>query len=167
MGKIVQGVLNIFRKKKPQHDEDSLVGKSAVLEDGELFIGGESFGKVLKIDKLDLPSECFEFTDAPTQLTGDIEWHGIFDIEDELLKKLGNIAYPLLPKLINVPTLIVSCYANWEYDSVGVDISQLEETGIAHYWCTTTEAADDESASIVIEDAILLQWEDGYWEWSY
>lgn len=149
LGKIVQDVLNIFRKKKPQCDGDSLVGKSVVLEDGELFIDGESVGKVLGVEKIDLSS-------VPTQPTE--------DMEDGLLKKLGNMAYPLLPKLINVPTLIVSSYANWEYDSVGVDISQLEETGIAHYWCTTTEDADE--CSIVIEDAILLQWGDGYWEWS-
>ena len=204
LGKIVQEVLNIFRKKKPQYEvaegkwtingspidvkfstlesasDDSLVGKSVVLEDGELFINGESFGKVLKIDKLDLPPECFETTSAPAQLTGDIEWHGTFDMEDDLLEKLLSRAYQVLPKVINVPTLIVSSYANQEYEGIGVDISQLEETGIAHFWCTTTKTVEEcmeeydleweegtESNSIIVKDATLLQWEDGHWEWVY
>ena len=210
MGKIVQEVLNIFRKKKPQYEvaegkwtvngspidvkfstlEASsdgiiapLIGKPVTLENGELFIDGVSVGKVLGVEKIDLPPEFFESTSAPAQLTGDAVWEreiSLEELEDELLEKLLNRAYQVLPKVINVPTLIVSSYANQEYESIGVDISQLEETGIAHFWCTTTKTVEEcmeeydleweegtESNSIIVKDATLLQWEDGRWEWVY
>ena len=204
MGKFVQGILNIFRKKKPQYEvaegtwtisgnpidvkfstlesasDDSLVGKPITLENGELFIDGVSVGKVFSVDKIDLPPEFFESTNAPAQLISDLTWEKDISLEDELLEKLLNRAYQVLPKVIHVPTLIVSSYANQEYESIGVDISQLEETGIAHFWCTTTKTVEecmdeydlewDEGAdnnSIIVKDATLLQWEDGHWEWVY
>ena len=87
-----------------------------------------------------------------------------------------------LPKRIDVPTLLISVYANWEYDSIGVDISQLEETGIAHYFCTSTKPMEEweadfceragqepigvgESETVAVKNAKLYQWESGLWTW--
>lgn len=194
LGKIVQGVLNIF-KKKPKYkrglrakcnfiEDSSMIGKEVFLNEGELFIDGESFGKVLKIDKLDLPDSFFEKTDKPTELKCDLTWEDSQIDISNLVKNLANTYESLLPKIIRVPTLIVSTYASWDYDSIGVDFSQFEEKGIAHYFCTSTKSMDehmaqfrechpdyeeweedDEGSSIVVRNALLAQWEDGTWTW--
>ena len=199
LGKIVQGALNIFKKKKPQYErglrakcnflEDSLIGQEVTLSNEELFIDGVSFGKVLGVEKIPL----FEKTDAPAQLKRDLAWdkepivfEGEFTDQGlEELKKLASTPYQVLPKRYSVPTLIVSTYASWDYDSIGVDLSQLEEKGVAHFFCTSTksmeehiqefrekypdweeeEGEEDEGVSIAIPNATLLEWPGGYWEW--
>ena len=183
LGKIVQSALNIFRKKDPQ----SLVGKQVTIQNGELYIDGEAFGKILAVEKLSL--EEFEKTDYPAIIKNDAKWECSFEMEmsdeeKELLEKLANTHESLLPKRHQVPTLIVSTYASWDYDSVGVDISQLEETGIAHFFCTTTKTMEEaayefherhpesepwdldgeQSASVIVKDAALIQIGD-YWTW--
>lgn len=179
LGKIVQAVLNIFRKKEPE----SFIGKQVFIQDGELYIDGESFGKIMAVEKLSLD----EFEDAKLKCNN--KWECSFnmemsDEEKELLEKLANIPKQVLPKRIPVPTLIISTYASWDYDSVGVDISQLEETGIAHFFCTTTKTMEEaayefqernpesefweldgkQSANSIVQDATLIQIGD-YWTW--
>lgn len=225
LGKTVQGLLNIFKKKPkcerglrakcnfledaggfelaegkwtiqgqpidvkfcdlgPSASDTSLIGKEVMLNDGELFIDGVSFGKVLKIDKLDLPDSFFEKTDKPAELNCDLTWEDTQIDIDKVLKNLVNTYESLLPKRIHVPTLIVSTYASWDYDSIGIDISQLEEKGIAHFFCTSTKSMeehmtqfrerhpdyeeweeDDEGASVIVRDATLIDWGDGIWTW--
>jgi len=105
------------------------------------------------------------------------------EVYKELLKKL-NTYKQTLPKRIEVPTLLVSCYANWEYDSIGVDLSRIEE-GIAHYWCTSTKSMEEheqeycarygvedflqeeEAVTAIVKDAVLFDWGDGMWTWEY
>lgn len=185
LGKVVQAVLNIFRKKK------SYTGKQVNSSSGELYIDGMSFGKI------DL-SQSFEKTDEPAKLLYDLAWgkepigkepivleFQMDEDSSDLLKKLTNTHEQVLPKVIEVPTLIVSTYASWEYDSIGVDFSQLEEKGIAHYFCTSVQSMqenmeefrkrypdnealeweeDREIVSIIIKDAILLNL-GGHWIW--
>ncbi len=146
-----------------------------------------------------LEDSHFMKTDAPAQLSGDLEWHCItiptdtsFDLDcyqvnlDDLeneLKKMSSTAYQVLPKHYWAKTLLVSTIGSWEYDSIGVDISQLEETGIAHFFCTSTQSqqesidrwcaaqgkapweAENEWQTIIIHDAVLLEYPDGTWTW--
>ena len=195
LGKMVQGALNIFRKKKPQYEvaegtwtiqgqptgvkfsslsNDSLIGQTVTLNEGEILIDGKPFGKVLGIETISFDDLC----NIPAEFTAEIS------CEKNFHEKLANTYKSLLPKLIEVPTLIVSTYASWEYDSIGVDLSQLEETGIAHYFCTSTKSIeelmdgymarhpeaepwedDEDCASIIVKNATLAEWEDGVWTW--
>lgn len=204
LGKMVQGALNIFRKKKPQYkvvegkwtvqgqpmdvkfsslSNDSLIGQTVTLNEGEVLIDGKSFGKVLGIETIsfdDVDDLCkkLDSYNIPVEFTAEI------NCEKDFHEKLANTYKPLLPKLIKVPTLIVSSYASWGYDSIGVDLSQLEEKGIAHYFCTSTKSIEElmseylarhpeaepwedeeESSSIVVKNATLAEWEDGTWTW--
>ena len=194
LGKMVQGALNIFRKKKPQYErglrancnfleDSSFIGQTVTLNEGELLIDGKSFGKVLGIETIPFDSvddlcKKLDSYNIPVELTAEIS------CDKDLQEKLANTYKSLLPRLIQVPTLIVSSYASWEYDSIGVDLSQLEETGIAHYFCTSTKSIeelmseylarhpeaepwedDEDSSSIVVKNATLAEWEDGVWTW--
>lgn len=205
LGKFVQGILNNFKKKKPQYEpvegtwtiqdkpidikfsplssasDDSLIGKNVELKDGEVFLNGVSFGKVKSIETISLsdeiPEDIIKNFNEPIILEGTLESELL-----EMLQNLANTSKPVLPKRIKVPTLLVSVCANWDYDSIGVDISQLEETGIAHYFCTTTRSMEewhadlygdeeeciyDDMETIRLHDATLYEWEDGHWTWSF
>ncbi len=103
----------------------------------------------------------------------------------EELKKLDNTYYPILPKRIPVKTLIVSTFTAQPYDSVGVDLSQLDD-GIAHFFVTCKENMaeqaerysmkfhedpeewmdlEQEGASCIVHNAVLLDYGDGRWDW--
>ena len=132
------------------------------------------------------------------QLSGDFAWGNItiptgtsFTISEvdmdklaQELQKMFNAPLTVLPKRIEVPTLIVSTFGAWSFDSIGVDLSLLEEKGIAHYFCTSTKTMEEhmkefralhpdceeweeegEGASVVVKNATLLEWPGGYWEW--
>ena len=183
LGKVVQKALKIFSKEKPQQGKSLLGCQVSLNPGGVLFIDDSPIGVV---------SEIYQTTDEPAKLMRDLHWDQEFTFSSSLdpdlskeLKNLANTAYPILPRLIKVPTLLVSLYADYEYDSKGVDISQLEETGIAHYWITTTKSIDwwnrelygddeelyvpeeDGCATAYIQDATLIEWEDGSWSWYY
>ena len=112
------------------------------------------------------------------------------EIEDEdlvkELEKMLSTPYQTLPKRHLVETLIVSVYASQDYDAIGADISQLEETGVAHFFTMTTRSMeelvqdfvernpeeelpqvgeDETSTSFIVKNATLLEWEDGLWSW--
>lgn len=183
LGKVVQKALKIFSKEKPQQEKSLLGCQVSLNSGGVLFIDDSPIGVV---------SEIYQTTDEPAKLMRDLHWNQEFTFSSSLdpdlskeLKNLANTAYPILPRLIKVPTLLVSLYADYEYDSKGVDISQLEETGIAHYWITTTKSIDwwnhelygddeelympeeDGCATAYIQNATLIEWEDGSWSWYY
>lgn len=178
LGRFVQGVLNIFRKKKPQRETITVNTKGFTDENGITFGPGtitltptEKYGKQ--------PITIYWEDDNTTEIAqAELDAYDE-QLYQELLKML-NTHKTFLPKRIEVPTLIVSTYANWEYDSVGVDISLLEEQGIAHFFCTSTKTMqelrelypeadeweeEDECASAMVKDAVLLEWGDGTWSW--
>ena len=188
LGKIVQGALNIFRKKKKY--KRGLRAKCGFLEDacdfklaeGEWTVNGAPIEvKFCELESGDyeVPTLDFNNNKSVTFTMSDCE----FNVD--ALEKLCNTPLTILPKRYFVKTLIVSTFANWDYDSIGVDISQLEEKGIAHYFCTSTksmeehmkefraahpeaddwEGVEDEGASVIIPNATLIEWPGGYWEW--
>lgn len=186
LGKVVQGLLNIFKKKNKTQDWDCVTFTTGEGTCDEVHLGP---GKVtimpLAADQIHWETPVYKIEDKELYERGKRASLSLFEdgISDEELKELENLFSIYLtdwPKVINVPTLIVSSYANQEYESIGVDISQLEETGIAHFWCTTTKTVEEcmeeydleweegeDSNSIIVKDATLLQWEDGHWEWVY
>ena len=109
------------------------------------------------------------------------------DLSTDQIKDLEfffNIPKQVWPKAIEVPTLIVSVFSAQKFDAVGVDVSLLEEKGIAHYFCMSTKTMQEqmdefrsrhpdyeeweeesEGASVVVNVAILLEWPVGEWEW--
>ena len=145
-----------------------------------------------------LEDSYFMKTDAPAQLNGDLAWDSLtiptevsfninnidFDELEKELEKLVSTSYQVLPKRHRVETLLISSIGNFEYDSIGVDLSQLEETGIAHYFCTSTkpsqqavdewcarcgkESWDTESEwqTVVVKNATLLEYPGGFWDWT-
>jgi hypothetical protein len=150
LGKIVQGLLNIFKKKK---DDNIQVGEWTVT-----WSDWEECNKKLPVQfKLELSDE------------------EIKDMVIEELEKTLNTSRTFLPKPILVKTLLISCYGNWQHDSCGCDISRLNE-GIAHYWCTSTFSLEkwcgedeewdgEEEIHTIVNSAYI--WEaDGRWYWS-
>ena len=187
LGKIVQGVLNIFRKKKPKKETITMETKGFTDENGITFGPGaitltptEKYGAQ--------PITIYWEDDSITKLNrGSRAELNLYEdacdkeVYEELLKML-NTYEQVLPKRIEVPTLLVSCYANWEYDSIGVDLSRIEE-GIAHYWCTSTKnmeeyeqeycerhdveefLQEEEAVTAIVKDAVLFDWGNGMWTW--
>ena len=186
LGKIVQGVLNIFRKKKPSiamETKGSADGNGMVLVSGPVTLTPtEKYG----VQPVTISWEDGSETKLDRGARAELD---IYDdacdeqLHQELLKML-NTYKSFLPKRIEVPTLIVSAYANWDCDSIGVDLSLLEEHGIAHFFCTSTKSMEEhmqdfrdrypdveeweeeeECSSVIVKDAVLLEWEDGTWSW--
>lgn len=88
------------------------------------------------------------------------------------------------PRVYLVPHLILSISYNHDSEYVGVDMSEYETLGIAHYFVTRAEdsetviqdylsthptsemeAEDVEMTVSAFEDAILIEDETGLWEW--
>ena len=105
---------------------------------------------------------------------------------DKELEKILNMGKQKVTNAIEVKTLLVSIYANCKYDATGVDLSQLEERGIAHHfgmhvesmeellrfvpqeWVEELEIDIDQNAiTVMVPDALLLELEDGTWIWDY
>ena len=132
------------------------------------------------------------WSDISITLPIEISTDNIYELREETwhefteeLKKLDSTYYPILPKRIPVKTLIVSTFTAQPYDSVGVDLSQLEQ-GVAHFFVTCKENMaeqaerysmkfhedpeewldlEHEGASCVIHNAVLLDYGDGRWDW--
>lgn len=183
LGKLVQGILNIFRKKKPQRETITMETKGFTDENGITL--GPGTITLTPTEKYGAQPITIYWEDGGTTKLDEDLHEDICDEQsyEELLKKV-NAFKQVLPKRIEVPTLIVSTYADWDYDSIGVDISLLEEHGIAHFFCTSTKTMaehmrefrerhpdveewedDDECASVIVKDAVLLEWGDGTWTW--
>lgn len=203
LGKIVQDLLNIFKKKNKTQEwtEFSFETKGPIVSEtglGNLKLGSGTVTITPLADKqitwdsplLDFHNKTgYNWKDNETPERGKRAELSLFEDaipEDEFkeLEKLFSIYLTDLPKRYWVKTLIVSCYASFDYDSIGADISQLEETGIAHYWCTSTRSMsewdkdlqqrhileepleiDTEEEHVIVNNAILEEWPNGYWTW--
>ena len=193
LGKIVQGIKNIFSKKKEKEGcwEFSFPINGFTDANGMKFgpgkvtiwpLGDKNEIKELPVDivwdneekpKRGLRAQCNLYEDA-------------CGLEDNELKNIFSTYLTDLPKLISVPTLIVSFFANQTYEGTGVDISQLEEKGIAHFFYMTKRTmeehiqdyerkyqeppelaknTEDDGVSAIFYDAILIEWSDGTWDW--
>jgi hypothetical protein len=175
LGNFVQG---LFKKNKsPQ----SLVGTKVEYGAGQIYLDGVPFGEIKSIEhiELDKHGNCKNIAWDSNEISFTID-----DVDPSLIEELGkmlNTSRTTLPKLIKVPTLLISICDNWEFDSIGVDLSQLEEKGIAHYFCTSTESMEawyrriyddeeecpyDDMETMCLKDAYLYEREDGLWTWS-
>ena len=198
LGKVVQGLLNIFKKKEKTQEWDCATFVTGEGMCDEIHLGPGKVTLMPLADKqitwdsplLDFHSKTgYNWQDNETPKRRMRAELPLFEdsISEKEFKELENLLSTYLtdlPKRHCVKTLIVSCYASFDYDSIGVDISQLEETGIAHYWCTSTRSMkewdielrqlrvlegpleiDEEEEHAIVNDAILEEWPNGYWTW--
>ena len=117
LGKLVQDLLDKIRKPKKQEYESI----SSVF--GTIDTGTKEFNTVDKNGFVEIP-HC-----------ADVEFELVYD-EDQLinsLEKYFSISRTLLPKRIEVKTLILTLAANQQSDYQAVDLSQYEEKGLAHF----------------------------------
>ena len=117
LGKLVQDLLDKIRKPKKQEYESI----SSVF--GTIDTGTKEFNTVDGNGLVMIPS-CAE---ANVELMYD---------EDQLinsLEKYFSISRTLLPKRIEVKTLLLTLAANQQSDYQAVDLSQYEERGLAHF----------------------------------
>jgi hypothetical protein len=147
LGKKVQGLLkNIFSKKeKPQNEVKwnclTTCGSFTSLGPGEVYIDGESIGKIkeiISISKDDLPDEKWEslksafglgYGDSDGEINrGWVELPPVMEPE----KKIFNIPLSFLPKRYWCKTLLISMVANQANDYQAVDMSQYDEKKLAH-----------------------------------
>lgn len=185
LGKFVQDIKNIFRKKNKTQEWDNVTFSVGAGSCDEIHLGpGQiTIMPLANINEAELPVNIT--WEEPKSCVGKKPetFSDFSDEEYEELKKLLSESLTVLPKHYWCETLIVSCYANWEYDSVGVDISRLEEEGIAHYWCTSVKSMEswneelrsrlddfegiyeDEEEHIALKDVILTDWGNGHWTW--
>jgi hypothetical protein len=190
LGKVVQDLLNIFKKKNKTQEWDCVTFTTGEGTCDEIHLGP---GKVtimpLSDKQITWETPIYKIEDKELYERGKraelpLFEDGISEEEFKELEKLFSIYLTDLPKRYLVKTLIVSCYASSDYDSIGADISQLEETGIAHYWCTSTKSMkewdvdlqqrhileepleiDTEEEHVIVNNAILEEWPNGYWTW--
>lgn len=198
LGKVVQDLLNIFKKKNKTQDWDCVTFTTGEGTCDEIHLGPGKITITPLADRqitwdsplLDFHNkEGYGWKDNETPKRGmraelPLFEDGISEEEFKELENLFSIYLTDLPKRYWVKTLIVSCYASFDYDSIGADISQLEETGIAHFWCTSTKSMADwdedlrqrhileepleidaEEEHVIVNDAILEEWPNGYWTW--
>lgn len=171
LGKFVQDIKNIFRKKNKTQEQDSATFSVGA---GSCNLGP---GQITIMPLADI-NEAEITWEEPKSCAGK-KPEILSDEEYEELKNLFSRSLTVLPKRYLCKTLIVSCYANWEYDSVGVNISRLESEGVAHYWCTSVksmeewnevlrenyEGVSEDEEHIVLHEAILTDWGNGHWTW--
>lgn len=190
LGKVVQGVLNIFRKKKDNNAIEIENNETVMLVPENVTLHTISTEEWNEIEN-GIAWEDEAVSDLMSiGIVGELSHANLYRVDFEepeeellelLLKKLNTYKQDW-PKRYRVKTLLVSVYTDWEYDSIGVDISRLDN-GIAHYWSTTTqdmesairaycEAHDvelwdeeDGNATVAVKDAVLLDWGGGYWTW--
>ena len=135
LGKSVQKLWNkIFGKKEQYSAETNGLWKNH-LSDCVLYINGESIGEVKEIENLNYNFKQLDEQVRALQNTIDKDFELVFDSSTgkNELEKFVNMVYPILPKHYWCKTLIVTIAANQPYDYQSMDISQLEERGIAHF----------------------------------
>ena len=168
LGKIVQGIKNFFRKKS-QPQENAWVFYS---------------GTPLSMPDFNTPEKDIPlFTiNTPKEITFTID-NAQFD-EELLWQKLISMPLTDLPKHYRCKTLILSVYPNSSWTGTGVDMSQYEEKGLAHFFVCRPESGEelleeyarnfpeadieelgDGGLSCIIPDAVLLEYEDGIWDY--
>lgn len=135
LGKSVQKLWNkIFGKK------EQLSAEANHLSNGVLYIDGEPIGEVKAISSL--TSEEYDKAFAKIEeIIANTDWNKVVkNLELEFttdnkneLENLTNTFYPILPKHYRCKTLILTIAANQPYEYQSMDISQLEERGIAHF----------------------------------
>ena len=88
------------------------------------------------------------------------------------------------PRVYYVPKLILSVIYEQPTEYIGVDMSQYESDGVAHYFVTRTEKSEEviadynekrgyeafpeeeeEMTTSYFEDVVLVEFESGLWEW--
>jgi hypothetical protein len=117
LGKLIQDLLDKIRRPKKQEYESI----SSIF--GTTYTGTKEFNTVDKNGFVEIPSHA------------DVNFELVYD-EDQLinsLEKYFSISRTLLPKRIEVKTLILTLAANQQSDYQAVDLSQYEERGLAHY----------------------------------
>ena len=142
LGKSVQKLWNKIFGKKKQYDplgaEANGLWKNHV-SDGIFYIDGEPIGEVKAIEVLSA-----ENSDYYKELDNQIKaLQNTFDKDFELvfnsstgkneLEKYFSISRTILPKHYWCKTLIVTIAANQPYEYQSMDVSQLEERGVAHF----------------------------------
>lgn len=117
LGKLIQDLLDKIRRPKKQEYESI----SSIF--GTIDTGTKEFNTVDKNGFVMIPSNA------------DVNFELVYD-EDQLINSLENyfsISRTLLPKRIEVKTLILTLAANQQSDYQAVDLSQYEERGLAHF----------------------------------
>ena len=164
LGKFVQDIQKIFRKKKDYMQEWEAV----------TFSVGEG-----NCDEMHLGPG--KITIIPSSKEGVISTSNEGQ-EVEELKKMLNTSLTVLPKVIPVEKLLLSVYASQPYEAVGVDLSRIDE-GLAHYFCMSENSMQEltehlpeeiewieesqESVTVLIPYALLIDLGDGIWTWDY
>lgn len=145
LGKLVQRLWNKIFGKKKQYDplgvEANGLWKNHV-SDGIFFIDGEPIGEVKAISSL-TPEEHDKALAEIEDIIANTDWNKVaknLELEFTMdnwnqkeLENLVNTSCPILPKHYSCKTLIVTIAANQPYEYQSMDISQLEERGIAHF----------------------------------
>lgn len=202
LGKVVQTLWNkIFSKKKQRKNatdaEQPYTLSKCTLGPGEIFIDGQSFGKVQSITSLNKDEVPTEQWDSLMSLfglgCGDGEIKGGWveiPSKPEMDEKFFNIPLTFSPKRYRCKTLIITLAADQPYDYKAVDMSQYEERSLIHYIIGSTsspeeitqeyknETGDDDEelellwsdnlCSAVVGEATLCYYEDlDYWEVDY
>ena len=175
LGKIVKKIKSLFTKKENKIE----------LAPGTWFINGTK----CDVKFTSLENDNFETTDFPAQLKCDLKWEadltGEVGLNEKELEKMLNTSLTNLPKCYPCKALILSVVPNSPWEGTGVDMSQYEEKGIAHffvcrkqsqeelleeYWAQHPESTlkvneEEDMISVVIPEAILLEYEDGIWDY--
>ena len=138
LGKKVQKLLNKIFGKKEQYDPLSAEANGYWknhLSDGIFYINGEPIGEVKEVKVLNSDFKRLDEQVKALQNVIDKDFELVFDSSTgkNELEKFFNMTYPILPKHYRCKTLILSIAANQPYEYQSMDISQLEEKGIAHF----------------------------------
>ncbi len=142
LGKSVQRLWNKIFGKKEEYDPLSPEANGLwknFISDGIFYIDGKPIGEVKAMEVLSAEnSDCYKELDKQIkalQNTIDKDFELVFDSSTgkNELEKYFSISRTFLPKHYWCKTLIVSIAANQPYEYQSMDISQLEEHGIAHF----------------------------------
>lgn len=142
LGKKVQGLWNKIFGKKDTYNP--LNPEANSLREGTLYINDEPIGKVQTVSSFTLEERDKALAEIE-DIIANTNWNQVaknleieFTTENSIwdkkvLENLANTFYPILPKHYWCKTLILTIAANQPYEYQSMDISQLEEKGIAHF----------------------------------
>lgn len=169
LDKIVQSIKKIFKKKTKD------------LETWTFYAGPMPVITSLSEDNNDEPLFKLNINPASMTFTMDnVEFN-----EELLLEKLSSTSLTNLPKYYSCKALILSVYGNQPWSGIGVDLSQYEEKGLAHFFVMRAESPEEvmeeyrrkhpdstleynegeDSISAILPDTILIEYGDGTWEY--
>ena len=138
LGKFVQDLLDKIFGKKYKKPQKEVFGTSGYVQmgPGEVYIDGKPFGRVESVTTFSGDEVTSEQWDNIMSLFGDGKTNCVqvdFSAQPEIQKNFFNIPLTLLPKRIEVKTLILTLAANQQSDYQAVDLSQYEERGLANF----------------------------------